>query len=149
MSAPAAPPRSSASVFRVVKQVRFADVDAGGIVFFPRYFEILNEVVEDWFAQALGASFSEMLARRRGVPTVRIEADFLSPGRLGEQLEFALEVLQLGRSSITLAVSGHHGETCRVSIRQTLVFMDLDRERATPLPAELRTAMAPYVHEEV
>ena len=33
--------------------VQFAHCDPAGIVFYARYFEIINEVVEDWFEDAL------------------------------------------------------------------------------------------------
>ena len=52
-------------VFTVERRVRFADCDAAGIVFFPRYFEMLNGVVEDWFAGPLGASFRELHINRQ------------------------------------------------------------------------------------
>lgn len=134
--------------FRVTKTVRFAYVDAAGIVFFPRYFELLNAVVEDWFEHGLGYSFARLLNERRGVPTVHIEADFVSPGRLGETVEFTLEVTHIGQSSFTVAVTGHEGETPRLAIRQTLVLMDVERERAVALPDGMRAAMTRYEKKE-
>ena len=44
--------------------VRFAHCDPGGIVFYARYFEMINGVVEDWFEDALEASFSGLLYHR-------------------------------------------------------------------------------------
>jgi hypothetical protein len=49
--------------------VRFAHIDAAGIVFYPRYFEMLNATVEEWFAMRTGCAFAELhLERRLGVP---------------------------------------------------------------------------------
>ena len=57
-------------VFTTERRVRFADCDAAGIVFFPRYFEMLNGVVEDWFAGPLQTSFRELhVDRQVSVPT--------------------------------------------------------------------------------
>ena len=51
------------------QQVRFAHVDAAGIVFYPRYFEMLNAAVEDYFAQHIGVDFATMhIERKIGIP---------------------------------------------------------------------------------
>ena len=85
--------------------VRFAHVDAAGIVFYPRYLEMMNETVERWFAEGLGVDFRELhLVRRHGAPTRRIAVEFTKPSRLGEKLTFTLHVAKVGRSSFDLAV---------------------------------------------
>ena len=74
------------------QRVRFAHVDAAGIVFYPRYFEMLNAAVEEYFGAVVGMDFADIhLVRRLGVPTVRLEADFAGPSHLGDLLDFALE----------------------------------------------------------
>ena len=41
------------TVFTVDIPVRFQHTDPAGIVFYPRYFEMINQVIEDWFAEKL------------------------------------------------------------------------------------------------
>ena len=66
-------------------RVRFKDCDAAGIVFFPRYFEMLNDCVEDWFREALALPFEAMHGSDRcGVPTAELSSRFVAPSRLGE-----------------------------------------------------------------
>ena len=73
--------------------VRFGQVDAAGIVFYPRYLEMVNETVERWFEECLGVSFRELhMTRRHGTPTKHIAVDFLKPSRLGDRLTFTLRV---------------------------------------------------------
>ena len=36
--------------------VRFGHCDAAGWVFYPRYFEMISDFVEDWFEDGLAAS---------------------------------------------------------------------------------------------
>ena len=92
-------------VFATEVTVRFGDCDPAGIVFYPRYFEMFNNLVEDWCAQALGMSFREMhLARGMGLPTVHVETSFVAPSELGEVLRAELRVLKIGGASITLQV---------------------------------------------
>lgn len=125
------------------QQVRFAHVDAAGIVFYPRYFEMLNAAVEDYFAEVVGVGFAEMHGQRRlGVPTVRLETDFAAPSRLGDLLDFELRVTAVGRSSLGLSVAVRCGADVRISMSVTLVCMDLDAGRALAWPDDMRSAIA-------
>ena len=73
------------------QKVRFAHVDGAAIVFYPRYFEMLNAAVEDFFAAVVGVDFAQLHGERRlGVPTVRLDAEFVVASRLGDELDFEL-----------------------------------------------------------
>jgi 4-hydroxybenzoyl-CoA thioesterase len=126
--------------------VRFAHCDPAGIVFYPRYFEMFNALVEDWCADGLGISFRELhLERGLGVPTVHIETDFTAPSGLGEVLRAELSVLKLSRASITVSIRmrGPQGDQ-RVKAELVLVMMDLQRRRAVPIPEQLRRRIAAF-----
>lgn len=128
--------------FTTSAQVRFADVDPAGIVFYPRYFEMLNGAVEDWFAQALGLDFATMhLKARIGVPTVKLETEFVSPSRLGDKLDIAITPQHLGRTSCGISVmfTGEGRERLRAQI--VLVCMDLDSHRPVEWPEGVRQAL--------
>ena len=87
-------------VFTTDRVVRFQHADPTGFVFYRRYFEVMNDLVEDWFAQALGRSFKDIYeSEADGVPLLKVEASFANPSRLGDMLRFALRVDRLGRSS--------------------------------------------------
>lgn len=135
--------------FELHTVVRFADCDAAGIHFFPRYFERVNQTVEEWFAGPLDCSFKTLhLDRRLGVPTAKFEAAFLAPSRLEEALTYRLSIDRLGRASATLRIRVVCGDEARVDVKQTLVFVDLDSMSARPWPAELRERMSGYLTEE-
>ena len=92
----------------VVLPVRFGQVDYAGIMFYPRFFENFHTVFEDMFSERLGVPYDSILRDRRiGFPTVRIETDFRKPFRFGEPMRLALDVLKLGRSSITFRWMTH------------------------------------------
>ncbi len=150
-------------IFRAPILIRFAHCDPAGIVFYPRYFEMLNSVVEDWCAQGLGMDFREMhVVRQLGLPTVHLETDFVQVSQLGDMLEAQLRVVRLGSSSVELAVSlvgakkispqsSAQSSTqdsqpdLRIKIKQVLVWMDLQKHCALPLPDELRAKMMKYI----
>lgn len=124
--------------FQETTQVRFAHVDPAGIVFYPRYFEMLNGVVEDWFAR-MGLDFITMHMKRRiGVPTVKLETEFLMPSRLGDQLVFTLRPTVLGRTSCTFEFKVECGEQLRFRGTGVLVCVDLDGHKAIEWPDDLR-----------
>jgi 4-hydroxybenzoyl-CoA thioesterase len=134
--------------FTTQHKIRFAHVDPAGIVFFPRYLEMLNAVMEDWFEECIGADFANMhLERGIGGPVVRIEADFLLPSRLGETVEASLIVERLGKSSCTFRITFHCGEETRIIFHMVIVCMDLKHAKATPWPDDLRVKMEAYMAE--
>ncbi len=131
-------------VFTTTRRVRFADCDAAGIVFFPRYFEMLNGVVEDWFAGPLGASFRELHVERHvSVPTAAIEAKFMLPSRLEDDLTFSLTVTRLGGASCTLRHRIAAGDQLRFEATQTIVYVGHSL-KPEPWPEALRARIAAY-----
>jgi len=124
-------------------QIEFNHCDPAGIVFFPRYHEMLNSVVENFFAAELGRSFARIsLQDRCGVPTVRLQTEFRRPSHLGEMLRFTLRVAAVGRSSVDFLVEAHGRDdgSLRLVARQRIVWIGQDR-RAASWPDDLRAAL--------
>ena len=135
----------SGNTFTAARKVRFADCDAAGIVFFPRYFEMLNGVVEDWFAGPLGASFRELHFNRHvSVPTASVEARFIAPSRLEDELDFALSVTRLGGASCSLRHRISSEGRLRFEANQTIVYVGPSMT-PEPWPDALRARIAPYL----
>jgi 4-hydroxybenzoyl-CoA thioesterase len=120
--------------------VRFADCDAAGIVFYPRYLEMFNGLVEDWFRDELHSSFTEIVTNRGwGLPTVHLEVDFLAPSRFDEILSATLTVGSFGTSSMGLDILLRGpGNVDRVRGKVVLVLIDRAAHRAIPWPTDLR-----------
>lgn len=125
--------------------VRFNHVDAAGIVFYPRYYEMLNEVVERWFDEGLGESFRDLhLVQKIGMPARNIAVDFLKASRLGDVLTFDLEVRKIGRSSLSLKiVCSCQGEQ-RIAADLVLVCVSLSPLKASAIPPALRKRMEAF-----
>jgi len=124
--------------------VRFEHCDAAGIMFYPRFFALLNEAVEDWFA-SLGFSFKALhIDQRKAVPTVRFESEFVAPVRMGDVLRQSLGVQALGTSSLELRHLAAVGDRAVARFDQTIVFTDLASMKAEPWPADLRAAIATF-----
>jgi acyl-CoA thioesterase FadM len=134
-----------AGAWRITVPVRFSHCDPAGIVYFPRYFDIINGVVEDWFAGALGLPHHHFIRDRRiGLGPAHAEADFMKPGFLADELVFAVLVDRIGNSSLALSVYAHRGEEPVLVARMTIVTTSLVEHRAIAIPDDLRAALARY-----
>lgn len=129
-------------------QIEFNHCDPAGIVFYPRYFEMTNSVIENFFADVVGRSFASMhLGAQNGVPTVSIAADFIAPSRLGDKVLFTLQIVKLGRSSVTVQITGRMGEDLRMQATLTLVW--IEAMKAAAWPANMRAALQSYMEGAV
>lgn len=133
-------------IFRKTKNVRFSHCDPAGIVFYPRYAELCNEVVEDWFREALDVDFHELHEKLRlGVPAVRLEVEYLHPSTYGDTLEFTLAVREIGNASMQLALVARCGEQERVRIELKVVMMSMDSMRAVRIDDDWRQKFAAFL----
>jgi len=129
--------------FRRERLIRFSDCDPAGIVFYPQYFVMFNGLVEDWVSDGLGIGYRKLIVEQHiGLPTVRLEADFRSVSRMGDNVILGLTVEQIGTRSITLGLHcfDAEGET-RMRMKQVLVTTSLETHRAIEIPAHLRAAI--------
>ena len=99
--------------FTKQEKIRFKHVDYAGIVFYPRFLEMLNDLVEDWFEEALERPFSK-IHETNGIPTVDLKVQFKQVARLGEVLTKKLWVIKLGSASVTCGFrfEDEQGKTC-------------------------------------
>jgi 4-hydroxybenzoyl-CoA thioesterase len=134
------------NVFHRTVPVRFAHCDAAGIMFYPRAFELVNGVVEDWFADGLGVSFRDLhLKQGLGFPLVKLEAVFQAPAVLGDALDFTLTASAIGRSSVDMAIAAATDGSPRFAVRSRGVFTRLDSGKSIPIPEGVRAAIDAYL----
>jgi len=128
--------------------VMFQHCDPAGIVFYPRYFEMINAVVEVFFGTAIAWPFHRMhVVERVGVPMGRIEAEFPAASRLGDELDWSLTVARVGGASADLLLRAACGGETRVTARGTVVLVDLDRMKSRRWPDDRRAALEHYAED--
>lgn len=135
------------SLFQRTRRIRFSECDPAGIVFYPQYFVMFNDLMEAWVDELVPDGFRGLIIERRvGMPTVRLEADFRAISRMGDLVTLELEVERVGTKSLNLAwrCLGQDGEL-RMGAQQTIVFTSLDTHRAIPMPDDFRLALTPAV----
>jgi 4-hydroxybenzoyl-CoA thioesterase len=127
--------------------VEFNHCDPAGIVFYPRYFEMVNSVVENFFREVAGVSYAAMMKGGEGVPTARLEATFLSPSRLGDVLDWRLAVTRLGGSSVGFTVGAWCDGGHRLMVDLVLVWVEWEG-RPKPWPQALRQRILDFMEKD-
>lgn len=132
--------------FNTTKLVRFSHCDPAGIVFYPMYFQLFNEVIEDWYAQGVGVDFRELhLARRLGMPVKKVACEYFAPSMLGDVLDCALTVNRLGGSSLDATLRVSCAGQLRAEVNYVFVMTSLETHRASPFPDDIRARIKDFV----
>jgi 4-hydroxybenzoyl-CoA thioesterase len=133
-------------------RIGWGHCDPAGIVYFPRFFEMFHTAMEQWFSDALGLPYADLITRRKiGFPSVHTEADFAAPSSFGDDIVVQQRVERLGTKSITFAyrVVGAAADL-RARGRTVCAFMDLDPasdrfRRALVLPDDVRAQIEAFI----
>ncbi len=136
--------------FTYATPVRFADVDAAGIVYYPRFFHFFHVAFEElWRARAGQHAYRDLIARDRvGLPAVRAECEFLAPLRFGDTVEIDVSVAKLGARSIAFRYRAFRAGEPRVlcaDARVTCALVDLARFVAIEVPERVRELLADLI----
>lgn len=131
------------------EKIRFQHVDYAGIVFYPRFLEMLNCLVEDWFEEALDRPFSK-IHETNGIPTVDLKVQFKKAARLGEILTKKLWVKHLGKSSIIcgFVFEDENGNTClegEVTLVNVLINADRNNIKSAPFTEEMNNKISKFI----
>ncbi|HLP65206.1 thioesterase family protein [Flavobacterium sp.] len=134
--------------FTKQEKIRFKHIDYAGIVFYPRFLEMLNDLVEDWFEEALERPFSKM-HETNGIPTVDLKVQFKNAARIGEILTKQLWVNQLKTSSIICGFKfANQNDTTVLEGEVTLVNVKIQEDRksikAEPFSEEMKSKIMKY-----
>ncbi len=123
--------------------VRFDDVDFARVVYFPKLFGYCHQVFEDFFGEAVGIPYAQMLQKRKvGYPSVHAEADFKHPLRFGDVARISMETVKLSSKSITnrYQLFLNDSATLCAEVEIITVPIDMDTFKAKPVPEDVRMA---------
>ena len=135
--------------FTKLEKIRFKHVDYAGIVFYPRFLEMLNDLVEDWFEEALERPFSK-IHETNGIPTVDLKVQFKKAARLGEVLTKKLWVIKLGSASVTCGFrfEDKEGKTClegEVTLVNVAIADDRNIIKAEAFNDDIKIKISKYI----
>ena len=107
------------------------------MVFYPRYYEMINVAVEDFFEQVLEMPHAWICGNGLGIPMRSINVEFLKPSYLGDTIFIHLQPIKIGNSSVqfSLEITFESGEK-RVQGSFTIVFVNNLQKRPISVPQE-------------
>lgn len=129
-------------------KVHFDQCDMAGIVFFPNYLVMFNRLFEEWFGEAVKVSLGTYHAERHsGFPLLNLQVSFHKPSRVGDLLDWLLQVRKIGGKSVILAASASCRGELRIELETTMVSTGLVPEGilAQKIPADIRSAMEAFL----
>jgi acyl-CoA thioester hydrolase len=131
------------SDFQVLRQLptRWSDDDTYGHVNNVVHYLMFDTAVNGWLIEASGVDIRQLPAIGLVVET---SCRYFAELRFPEVVTAGLALERLGNSSIIyrLALFGEHSESPAAAGRFVHVYVDRDTRRPTPVPGEIRAALA-------
>ena len=135
--------------FEIEVLVRFGDVDAAGIAYFPSIYNMMHDTFEDLWTQHVGVPYAELLMKQRlGFPLVRSEVDFSKPLHFGDRPRVVVTCQSVGRSSLRLRYRFFLGDVLALDARMTTACIDMDKMKSRSIPQAYREAFLALMEEE-
>lgn len=123
-------------------KVHFGDTDPAGIVYYPRFFHYYHVAFEELFAERADGenkSYAHLIQRRRvGLPAVRVECEYKSPLRFGDEIAVEITADRIGTKSVTLRYKVSIGDTLCGDGKVTSACVDMETFKTIPIPDDLR-----------
>ena len=129
----------------IERKIRFADVDAAGILYYPRFFEFCHNAFEDCFDQRGPFVYSALIREHRlGFPTVHAQANFVAPLQHGDVAIIRLHATHIGKSAVTIHYAMLRKRDDKMCFEGdiTTVCMNLDTHKSMALPKPIRDFFA-------
>lgn len=130
-------------MIRIERPVRFEEVDAAGLLFFPIFAAYAHEAMAAFFGELTGGYPELILGRRFGLPAVAMTSEFRSPLRFGDVAEVEARVARLGNRSVSFDYRFRRKSDGAVvaTMAHTVVATDLVSVRSCPMPADVRAIL--------
>jgi acyl-CoA thioester hydrolase len=121
--------------YSALSRVWFSDTDAQGVVYYGRYLPYFDHARTEYHRHlgSLRIPGAEFVMRASNV-------EYHAPARFDDLIESFVRIRRLGRTSVTYECAAYRlpDDALMVTATQTLVLVDADERRPTPIPEELR-----------
>lgn len=120
-------------------QVRFRDVDAYGHVNNAVYVTYLEQARVEYLRSLFGVGIGDL-----GIVLASLSIEYRQPVTDADVVEVAIDVPELGRSSIPMEYEIRTDDGVVVVAESVQVAYDFEADSSMPLPEERREAIAAY-----
>lgn len=109
-------------------RVEWGDTDAGGLIYYPRFFHFAVVGLNDYFSPAVDGGYPMEAYRKQGyvLPAVETAASFHSPLRAGDDIAVETTVIHAGESALDVAfeIVRLTGSEIAADVEVTFVLVD-------------------------
>lgn len=135
--------KKTTSDFTTTVEVRYADTDANGHVFFGNYFTYFD-IAFYKYIEFVGYPFQWFVDRGLNIYYVDAHSQFLSGLRYGDTIRIDVVLTKIGNSSMTVAFNGTNDKTGEAvaSGEIVAVVVDIKKETAVSVPDAFKQAVS-------
>jgi 1,4-dihydroxy-2-naphthoyl-CoA hydrolase len=125
------------------REISFQQIDAAGIIFYPRVLEMFHDAYAAFLAAAGAPLRDVMLADTWIAPVRHAEADYFKPLRLGDVVFVQIARAHVSETETTLGYRLARAENDEVCVVGQVVHTFVDRAtfKRIPIPARVRDAL--------
>jgi acyl-CoA thioester hydrolase len=127
--------------YSALARVWFSDTDAQGVVYYGRYLPYFDHARTEYHRHLGGFATPgrELVMRASAV-------EYHAPARFDDLIEAFVRVSRIGRTSMTYECAAYRlpDEALMVTAQQTLVLVDLEARRPSPITEDLRAAIRAF-----
>lgn len=130
--------------------VRFSDIDAASIVYYPRFFYYCHQAFEDFFNEKFTLSYANLILQRKlGFPAVNINCDYKKPLAFGDIAKVSIKVKNIGNSSLTCAyeIGVENSNELHFTAQITTVCVEMNSKKSFSIPSDIRDFLQKYKSE--
>ncbi len=117
-------------------RVYYEDTDMAGIVYYANYLKYIERARSDWLRK-LGIDQNAMKADGQVFVVRRVEADYLRPAHLDDELEVKTEIQQITGARLVMKQHVSRGPDLLFSAIVTVAIIN-DLGQAVRMPAKIR-----------
>jgi acyl-CoA thioester hydrolase len=129
------------SVFVHRLRVRYSECDQQGVVFNGHYLFYYDVALNELWRDRVG-SYHDMVASGHDVVVAEANLRFRAPARFDEELDIAMAVKHLGKTSLVVQPEFRVGDRLVVDGEVRHVFVDPATLGKKSMPDDIRTALA-------
>ncbi len=129
------------------RAVRFQEVDAAQMAFFPNFAVWAHEAMEHFFGDLAGGYAALITQRRVGLPAVKFDVEFRAPLVFGDAFVVETRVARIGGRSLTMSyrfVRERDGVVC-AEASHVVVTTDLDALKSCEMPEDVRAHLEAHL----
>jgi acyl-CoA thioester hydrolase len=133
---------STKTPFTAPVDIRFADTDANGHVFFANYFTYF-EIAFYRYLESIGCSFEWFIENGMNLYYVEATAQYKAAITYGDPLQVGVEVTRLGNTSLTIEFTAvvAPDENPAATGKIVAVVVDNQSEKPVPVPEPFKAAV--------